>query len=254
MLYLRIGQTHPAEPTSLTAVTIATGTGTLKRSSGPYTLCYGILQFDHVDPDVYESFLNICTLKPNVMPNGACFYASALSMLVNNRASNTLEVLSQTRGSLSDQPGVVGIQYPTQEVGSCAFRCTLLGLYAAYIDKLHSQTEPDKHAAAFFSWVHSMFLFEAEDMLGGYDKTMPAPRDLLNLISQRCIHNRSHLDALGLAAELCPSETSFWTHMHAAWDHHERTTSEPDDLDRIQLTPHDASRYVGTLLERRRFS
>jgi hypothetical protein len=44
----------------------------------------------------------------------ACFYASALSMLVNNRASN-VGGSAKLGAPLSDQPGVVGIQYPTQE-------------------------------------------------------------------------------------------------------------------------------------------
>jgi hypothetical protein len=46
------------------------------------------------------------------------------------------------------------------------------------------------------------------------------PWDLLNLISQRCEHNRAYLNALKLAQEAYPSEVRFWSDMEDCWEWH----------------------------------
>jgi hypothetical protein len=51
------------------------------------------------------------------------------------------------------------------------------------IDKLHSQTEPDKRRC-FLQLVHSMFLFEGRHASGIRQDTPACADDLLNLIAE----------------------------------------------------------------------
>ena len=184
-----------------------------------FSMCNGIVQFAGVSKETWTTFKTLAESESVI--SAKMMYATVISLLAYDlrdgiSCEELLYLVRPTESLIgtftSPHTGKTvrtrGFPYPAQVIGNCAFRATLLGLMAAYVDAV----DPDLAHVPLVSFyvtehVYCIFLDHAVRYLqsgiqaGDINQGHLFEADELELITQCIINQRQHFNAVRAAAK-----------------------------------------------------